>query len=117
MARELRLVKAENGQAIVKITCPTSEVAERIATVLVERRLAACVNILPGVTSIYQWQGEICRDSETLLLVKTADERAEEILEVLVAEHPYEVPEALWTPVVYGSESYLDWMTESMKRA
>lgn len=102
---------------MLKVSCPTPEVAERIASVMIERRLAACVNILPGVTSVYQWQGEVCRDSETLLLVKTAYDRGEEILEVLSAEHPYDVPEAIWTAVVQGSQSYLEWMSDSMKRA
>lgn len=113
MARELNLAQATD-QAVVKITCPNLEVAEKIASALVEKRAAACVNIIPGVTSVYQWQGKICRDGEILLLVKTTMARGEDVLAVLAAEHPYDVPEALWTRVEQGSRSYLDWITESL---
>ncbi len=114
MARELKLAPAESGQAVLKVTCPSPEVAERLASVLIELRLAACVNILPGVTSVYLWEGRVCRDTEVLLFVKTALEKGSEVLKVLEREHPYEVPEAIWTSVVQGSQSYLDWMTETM---
>ncbi len=113
MARELSLARGTD-QAVVKITCPSLEVAEKIALALVEKRAAACVNIIPGVTSVYQWQGKICRDSETLLLVKTTMAKGDEVLAVLAAEHPYEVPEAIWTRVEQGSQSYLDWITKAV---
>jgi hypothetical protein len=62
LARELALSQA-SGQAICKITCPDVEVANRLATALVQRRVAACVNLVPGITSVYHWQGEICREA------------------------------------------------------
>lgn len=113
MARKLSLVDGTD-QAVLKITCPSLSVAESIAEALVGKRLAACVNIIPGVTSIYHWQGEICRDSEFLLLVKTTLGQGEGILAVLAELHPYEVPEAIWTKVAQGSGSYLDWITDSV---
>jgi periplasmic divalent cation tolerance protein len=113
LARELALSQA-SGQAICKITCPDVEVANRLATALVQRRVAACVNLVPGITSVYHWQGEICRDSEVLLLVKTRLDAAEKLLAVVAELHPYEVPEVLWTPVVQGNRSYLDWLDENL---
>ncbi len=113
MARELVLAEAD-GHAVVKITCPSREVADRIADALVVRQAAACVNILEGITSVYRWQGEVCRDQETLLLVKTVMSKGDAVLAVLQELHPYDVPEAIWTRVAQGSKGYLDWMTESV---
>lgn len=113
MARELSL-RAASDQAVVKITCPSLEVADRLASRLVEERLAACVNLIPGLTSVYHWQGEICRDQEVLLLAKTTLSRAEPFLAVVAEEHPYEVPEVLWLRVEQGSRSYLDWLERNV---
>jgi periplasmic divalent cation tolerance protein len=115
LARELTLAPATD-QAICKITCPSAEVADNLAQALIERQFAACVNIVPGITSVYRWQGEICRDSEVLLLVKTSLDVAKRLLKVVEEIHPYEVPEVLWTRVSQGSQSYLDWLTESVER-
>lgn len=101
---------------MVKITCPSAEIADALASALVERGAAACVNVVPGVTSIYRWQGEICRDAELLLLIKTTLEQAERLLKIVEEIHPYEVPEVLWTAVDQGSESYLDWLRQSVSR-
>lgn len=114
MARELTLAEA-SGHAVCKITCPSAEVADQLATALVERRAAACVNIVPGITSVYHWQGEICRDSEVLLLVKTRLEAAERLLGIVAEIHPYEVPEVLWTEVTNGNRTYLEWLSENLK--
>lgn len=113
MARELRLAPGQ-GQAVVKITCPTAEVADTLATALVERRLAACVNMVAGITSVYRWQGETCRDSEVLLLVKTRSELASKLLEVVGELHPYDEPEVLWLRVEQGSAGYLDWLDRAL---
>lgn len=113
MARELRLARAD-GEAVVKITCPSNEVANDLASALVERRVAACVNVIPGITSIYRWQGEICRDPEVLLIVKTTFDQSEALLKVVGELHPYEVPEALWIAVDRGNESYLEWLRQSV---
>ena len=91
-------------------TCPDAEVAERIATTLVDERLAACVNLLPGITSIYRWQGAIERAGEVLLLVKTGRERLATLTARIVELHPYELPEVLAVEAVGGLPAYLAWI-------
>ncbi|MBK1732968.1 divalent-cation tolerance protein CutA [Thiococcus pfennigii] len=91
-------------------TCPDPATAERIARALVEERLAACVNVLPGITSLYQWRGRVERDAEVALLIKTVGARFEALRARLVALHPYEVPEVIATPIVAGLPAYLDWV-------
>jgi periplasmic divalent cation tolerance protein len=95
-------------------TAGTAEDAERIARALVERRLAACVNVVPGVTSIYRWKGEVCRDEERLLVIKTRADRLEALREALVGFHPYEVPELVALPIAAGHAPYLAWLDESV---
>ena len=95
-------------------TVGTAEDAERIARALVERRLAACVNVVPKVVSVYRWKGEVSRDEELLLVIKTRRERLEALREALVGMHPYEVPELVALPVEAGHEPYLAWVDESV---
>jgi periplasmic divalent cation tolerance protein len=96
---------------VVLITVPSTEVGEQIASALVEQKLAACVNILPSITSIYAWQGEVQNDRESLLVVKTRAELFHErLVPAINARHPYDVPELIALPVVMGSKSYLDWI-------
>jgi periplasmic divalent cation tolerance protein len=101
------------GHVVVLCTVGGAEDAERIARELVERRLAACVNVVPGLVSIYRWKGRVERDEERLLLIKTRAERFLELKAALVALHPYELPEVLALPVQAGHEPYLDWIDES----
>jgi periplasmic divalent cation tolerance protein len=91
-------------------TCPDDSTAETLAETLLSRRLAACVNILPGVLSLYRWQDRIEQDSEVLLLIKTTEERVTELTALIEREHPYDVPEVIAHPIVAGSQSYLDWV-------
>ena len=91
-------------------TCPDAATAERIATVLVEERLAACVNILPGVRSIYRWQGAIERADEVLLLVKTVPDRFDGLKVRLLELHPYELPELIAVETDFGHPDYLVWV-------
>jgi periplasmic divalent cation tolerance protein len=100
---------------LVLTTVARAEDAERIAEELVGRRLAACVNVLPGVRSIYRWKGAVERDEERLLLVKTRADRYEALREALLALHPYEVPELVAVPIERGSEAYLRWLDESVR--
>jgi periplasmic divalent cation tolerance protein len=96
---------------VVLITVPSLEVGERIAASLLEKKLAACVNILPGVTSIYTWKGAVQKDQEQMLLVKTRAELFQErLVPAVEALHPYEVPEIIALPLVLGSPDYLDWI-------
>jgi periplasmic divalent cation tolerance protein len=96
---------------VVMSTAPSRESGERIATALVEEGLAACVQLAPGVTSIYRWQGELTRSEELLILAKTA--RPEPCLARLAALHPYEVPEGIVLPVSRALPDYLRWARES----
>ncbi|MGH7897442.1 MAG: divalent-cation tolerance protein CutA [Candidatus Binatia bacterium] len=95
---------------VVLVTAGSVEVAERIAHALVEERLAACVNVIPGVRSIYHWQGKISEDQEWLLVVKTRRARFEAVAERVRSLHSYEVPEVIALEVSDGSKPYLDWL-------
>ena len=96
-------------------TCPDLAVATRIAELLVEERLAACVSLWPGVQSVYRWQGTIQRDTEVQLLIKTTRERLDAVLARVVALHPNELPELLAVDVAVGWSPYLDWIGEQTR--
>jgi periplasmic divalent cation tolerance protein len=91
--------------------------AEAIARAALEPHLAACVNILPGVTSLYWWQGAICKDAESTLLFKTRAELVPALTEAIVAAHPYAVPEVIALPLVpgAGNPAYLAWVVAETK--
>ncbi|MBF0255317.1 MAG: divalent-cation tolerance protein CutA [Gammaproteobacteria bacterium] len=93
-------------------TCPDLTTAQSLARQLVERGLAACVNILPGVSSVYAWQGQVEQAEEVLLLIKTASERVETMQQALAQLHPYEVPEIISLPVSAGHHPYIQWVRE-----
>ena len=101
---------------LVITNLPDRESAEKLAVLLVERRLAACVNILAPCASVYRWQGEIQRDEEHPLLIKTAQDRYAELEASIRANHPYELPEIIAVPLVQGLPAYLHWI-ESETRA
>lgn len=97
---------------IVLTNCPDEDVADRLARTLVEQKLAACVNRLPAVNSVYRWQGSVERAVEVPLLIKSTRERLPEIQEAIRALHPYEVPEIVAIPVVAGLPAYLRWVVD-----
>jgi len=99
---------------VVLCTCPDDVVAERIASALVEERLAACVNRIPGIVSTYRWQGAVHSDREILLLIKTTREHFEALRERIVELHPYDVPEVIALTIDGGSAAYLDWIEKSL---
>ena len=101
-------------RVVALTTVATAEDAERIARALVERRLAACVNVVPGVVSVYRWKGEVCREEERLLVMKTRGEKLPALREALVSLHPYELPELVALPVESGHGPYLAWLDESV---
>ncbi len=92
-------------------TCPDRETALGLAERLVGEGLAACVNLLPDVTSVYRWEGEVQQDAEVLLLIKTSLERVEPLTDRLSRLHPYEVPEIIAVPITEGLSRYLSWVT------
>ena len=100
---------------LVTCACPDRDIADRLARELVEARLAACVQVLPGVTSTYRWQGAIERADEALLLAKTWDDRLDALVATLRARHPYEVPEIMAVPAAGGLAAYLDWVREQTR--
>lgn len=97
---------------LVTISCP-AEVAGTLATALVEQRLAACVSLLPGVRSVYRWQGQIEQAAETLLLAKTSADRYPALEAEVRRRHPYELPEILAVNVAGGLPAYLQWILDS----
>jgi periplasmic divalent cation tolerance protein len=101
---------------VVLVTVPDEQVASRIAQALVREKLAACVNVLPGVRSVYAWKGEICNEGELLCLVKTRREIYPWVRERVLALHPYEVPEIIALPLIEGSDTYLAWLRDSTQR-
>jgi len=96
---------------VILITVPSTEVGRQIAKELLEKKLAACVNIFPAFHSIYRWEGKIVTDEEVLLLVKTSGDLVyDQVIPVVKGIHPYEIPEIIALPVMQGSQSYLDWI-------
>jgi periplasmic divalent cation tolerance protein len=102
---------------VVFSTCASPEEAERIARRLVDARLAACVNIVPGIRSIYRWQGNVEDAAEQLLVIKSSRAAFPALCAEIEKLHPYEVPEILALPVVDGSEKYLSWLAAEVGEA
>ncbi|MFU8802529.1 MAG: divalent-cation tolerance protein CutA [Bradymonadaceae bacterium] len=100
---------------VVLCNCSPSE-SESLARSLVEERLAACVNVIPGIKSFYRWQGELCADEEHTLLIKTTSERFEEMKIRLQTLHSYDVPEIVALESVDVLDSYLSWVNEQTER-
>jgi len=105
------------GAIVVITTVGNEEQAFLIARELVARRLAACVNVLPGVRSVYRWQGKICRDGEHLLMVKTLESEREAVAAAIRELHSYELPEILSFPVGAGDERFLAWIADSVDKS
>lgn len=99
---------------VVLCSCPDDAAADRIASTLVDERLAACVNRISGVLSTYRWRGKVCRDSELLLVIKTTRERFDAVRERIVALHPYELPEVIAVDIAHGHAPYLAWIEAEM---
>lgn len=100
---------------LVLSSCPDSHSADALATALVKEKLAACVNQLPGVQSIYEWQGQLQRDCEVLLLIKTTAQIWPTLRDRIQAIHPYDVPELIALPIEAGSQPYLQWLRENSR--
>lgn len=95
---------------LVLCTAPTEDVGATLARGLVEARLAACVNLVPGVRSFYRWKGAIEDDAEVQLLIKTSPARFDALRAWIEEAHPYEVPEVVALPIEEGSPAYLGWL-------
>lgn len=99
---------------IVLCTTNSRENAEKIADILVSNRLAACVNIIDSIASLYRWQGKVVKDTEFLLLIKSKSELFEELKAKILENHSYEVPEVISLDIKDGTKAYLDWIGASV---
>ncbi len=95
---------------LVLCSCPDQVIAEQLAQTMVSQKLSACVQIVPGITSIYRWEEKICQENEVLLVIKTAADMIKTLTRWLVREHPYDVPEVIALPISAGSQIYIDWL-------
>ncbi len=100
----------ESSPIVVLITAASEEEAQKIAGMLLNQRKAACVNIMPGVDSLFWWQGKLDSARESLLIVKTGARLLPEIIEMVKKIHSYQVPEIIALPIVGGNEDYLKWL-------
>jgi periplasmic divalent cation tolerance protein len=104
------------GEVVVLCTCGSEEEAERLGTSLVESRLAACVNIVPRIRSVYRWQGAVERADEWMLVVKSSRHLFSAIQAEVAKLHSYETPELIALPIVEGEKNYLNWLANSVRR-
>ena len=95
-------------------TCSDVRKAEKLATHLLQNRIAACINVLPGVKSFYRWQGKVATDAEVLLMIKTSRDLITEVRRVIEKLHDYDLPELIVVPIVDGSPDYLAWLEREL---
>lgn len=95
---------------VVLVTASSEEEATALAKILVNQRLVACVNILPKVKSIFQWEGKVSEEEECLMILKTVRSQYKPLENTIIAQHSYDVPEVIALPIVDGSDSYLSWV-------
>jgi len=105
----------ERDALMVVCSCPDSECAKQLAERIVSERLAACANVVPGVTSIFEWNGALQSESEVVMVIKTTSQKYPQLEATLRQLHPYEVPEIIATPITHGLPDYLDWVTDSVE--
>uniref|UniRef100_V9LEH5 CutA-like protein n=1 Tax=Callorhinchus milii TaxID=7868 RepID=V9LEH5_CALMI len=96
------------------ITCPNQQVATEIARALVQKKLAACVNIIPQITSVYEWKGNIEEDNEVLLMIKTRSTKVVDLAAYVRSVHPYEVAEVISVPIEQGNPPYMKWLSDTV---
>jgi len=106
---------SDGSKRIVMTTVPDENLARDIAEMLVTDKLAACINILPMMTSIYEWEGKVEHGEEHLLIIKTEQHCIEDLQKAILEAHPYELPEIVVVPIVGGFEPYLKWISESVQ--
>ncbi len=103
-------------ELVIFVTAPNREEAARLAETIIVERLAACVNIIPAIESIYRWQGNITHDNEVLLLIKTTAARYSELEQRVKELHSYTTPEIIALKIERGSDAYLHWLRESVTK-
>ena len=110
------MLRAASDEVVVYITVSSSAEAETIARAIVSEKLAACVNVVPGIRSFYRWEGKVQDDAELLLIVKTLRPTLNALYERIRELHSYEVPEFIVVPVAEGSQDYLDWLEQLVSK-
>ena len=111
----IEIIMQENIDTIlIYVTASSSEEATKIGKALVERRLAACCSIIPGIQSIYRWENEVTEDAEVMLLIKTLKSAEPAIIEAVKSLHSYSVPEIISVEIHGGNEKYFQWINESV---
>ncbi|XP_077380826.1 protein CutA homolog isoform X2 [Festucalex cinctus] len=105
---------ASGAHSAAFVTCPNDTVAKDLARGIVQQKLAACVNIVPAVTSVYEWQGAIQEDSEVLLMIKTRSSKVAALADYVRQNHPYEVAEVISLPIEQGNPPYLKWIADTV---
>lgn len=104
------------NEILIVSTADTMDLAQKIAHAIVQEGEAACVNILPGIRSIYHWEEKVCEDSEILLLIKSTGENFEQIRKRIRELHSYEIPEVIAVPITAGDSDYLNWLHTQVSR-
>jgi len=99
---------------IVINSCPDQHIAQQLAEQLIDQQLAACVSIIPGITSVYRWQGKLASSQEQLLLIKTRRDQFGSVQQLICRYHPYELPEIVAVPIDQGLPDYLAWINSSL---
>ena len=112
--RAFRAAVAGFRPVLVTIAAPDEKTARRLARLLVEERLAACVQLVDPIRSVYRWKGAVQEEAEVLLLAKSSQSLLPRIEELLRREHPYELPELAAVPIVAGSPTYLEWLKDCL---
>ena len=100
---------------LVYCTCPDDATANQLAEMLISKQLAACVNIVAGIQSVYAWQGKIEMSNETLLMIKTTETTYEDLQAAIRDKHPYELPEIVAVSITTGLPAYLEWINQSVR--
>lgn len=96
------------------MTVPDMEIAKKLAHGIISNKLAACVNIIPGITSVYEWESKINEDNELLLMIKTRSSKIDDLVKFVRENHPYDVPEVISTPIEKGNLPYLKWIFDNV---
>ena len=104
-----------SDEIVVLITASSTEEAQKLGKELVQTKLAACVNVIPDIISIFNWQDEVCEEGEVLMIVKTSGEKFSALEKTIKQEHSYDVPEIIALPIVAGSKEYLNWIQKETK--